>query len=144
MTEDFKADLDLNTVVTGVGGKPEKDMIGQSWFDAKELEELSKKASDLTVGRLIWWMLDEGIPMGKNLDLTKKTMKMLDKVEDAITNSEGLWKASEDDITKLEELIGKVEHQTMNLGKYMIPVARILEHGKDLIGKQRLASKSNP
>lgn len=141
MTEDFKADLDLNTVVIGVGNKPEKDLIGQSWFDAKQLEEMSKNAKDLSVGRLIWWMLSEGLPMEKSMDLAKKTMRLIDKIDDAFTNNQGIWKASEDDISKLEELIGKVEHQSMNIGKYKIAIARLLELGKDLIGQQRLSQK---
>ncbi len=112
---------------------PEKDFTGiMVSSDPKEANIQIQNAPPLTFFKLISLMLLESVPL-ENGDITKKLLKCYDGIESA-WNKDKLWKPTEDEIGKLEELLAKVKDERYKNGKLMGFVVKQLEnYRKELI-----------
>jgi len=131
MGDKLTTTIDLTIVIKGASGKPEKDLIGQTIVTKEEID----KADDLTLGKLLSWIMSEGIPSSNIKDI-KKSLDWLDRVEKDI---DGKIIVDEGDISQLEEMLAKVNNPAMTTLKILGSVVRQTEiaKGKLLMLKQK-------
>jgi hypothetical protein len=118
------AQIDLSAVVKWFD-VPEKDFTGIMIDpDPKIAGEQYKNCPPLTVYKLFSLMLLE-IPTD-TLETTRKLMKIYDSIEKSWL-SDKIWKPSEDEIGKFEELLNKVTDPRYKTGRTMGFVVKTLE-----------------
>lgn len=130
--------INLKKTISGLDNIPVKDLLKFS----QPTEEDVSKAPDLTLGKLLIWILLDGIPAEKIKD-AKNVIEWSDNIQKCI-DSDGKIEVTEGDISQIEELLGKIKNPAMTTGRYLGSVIRALEEAKGKIIIKKQLEKEKP